>query len=168
MFGASTMIGFGQGFQPFCGFNYGAGLYSRVKKGFWFCIKVSASFLLVAGGVVFAFAPQIVAIFRDDPEVIRIGTTALRFQCLTFPTHSWIVMSTMMEQVMGRTGSATFLSVARQGMFFIPAVLILSSLLGILGIQMTQTVADILTLLCAIPIHYLVLRSLPRQDLSKA
>ena len=167
MFGASTMIGFGQGFQPFCGFNYGAGLYSRVKKGFWFCVKISSAFLLVAGGIVFAFAPQIVAVFRDDPEVIRIGTTALRFQCLTFPTHSWIVMSTMMEQVMGRTASATFLSVARQGMFFIPAVLILSALLGVLGIQMTQAVADILTLACAIPIHILVLRSLPKEDLRK-
>ena len=167
MFGASTMLGFGQGFQPFCGFNYGAGLYSRVKKGFWFCIKVSAAVLVAAAAAVFAFAPQIVAIFRDDPEVIRIGTTALRFQCLTFPTHSWIVMSTMMEQVMGRTASATFLSVARQGMFFIPAVLILSALLGVLGIQMTQTVADLLTLACAIPIHILVLRSLPREDLQK-
>ena len=68
---------------------------------------------------------------------------------------------------MGRTGSATFLSVARQGMFFIPAVLILSALLGILGIQMTQTVADFLTLACAIPIHILVLRSLPKEDLQK-
>ena len=164
MFGASAMLGFGQGFQPFCGFNYGAGLYSRVKKGFWFCIKVSAAFLLVAGSLVFAFAPQIVAIFRDDPEVIRIGTTALRFQCVMFPTHSWIVMSNMMEQVMGRTGPATFLSVSRQGMFFIPAVLILSSTLGILGIQMTQAVADLLTVLCAIPIHIHVLRSLPKQD----
>ena len=168
MFGASTMLGFGQGFQPFCGFNYGAGLYSRVKKGFWFCIRVSAAFLLVTGSLVFAFAPQIVAVFRDDPDVIRVGTTALRFQCVMFPTHSWIVMSTMMEQVMGRTGTATFLSVARQGMFFIPAVLILSAALGILGIQMSQAVADLLTVLCAIPIHIHVLRSLPKEDLRKA
>ncbi len=164
MFGSSAMIGFGQGFQPFCGFNYGAGLYSRVKKAFWFCVKGSAIFLLGVSALVFTFAPQIVSIFRDDPEVIRIGATALRFQCITYPLHSWIVMCNMMEQVMGKTVAATFLSVSRQGLFFIPAVLILSSVLGVLGIQMTQMVADALSFLCASPIHIWVLRSLPAQD----
>ena len=163
-FGASAMMGFAQGFQPFCGFNYGAGLYSRVKKGFWFCVKFSAVFLLVVGGIVFAFAPQVVSLFRDDPEVIRIGTTALRFQCALFPTLSWTAMSMLMEQVIGRTAASTFLSAARQGMFFIPAVLILSATLGVLGIQMSQAVADLLTLVCAIPIHIHVLRSLPKED----
>ena len=163
-FGASAMMGFAQGFQPFCGFNYGAGLYRRVKKGFWFCVKVSVVFLLVVGGIVFAFAPQVVSLFRDDPEVIRIGTTALRFQCALFPTLSWIAMSTLMEQVIGRTAASTFLSVARQGMFFIPAVLILSATLGVLGIQMSQAVADLLTLACAIPVHIQVMRSLPKED----
>ena len=118
----------------------------------------------VPGSLVFAFAPQIVAILLYDPEVIRTGTTALLFQWVMFPTPTWIVMSNMMDQVLDRTGPATFLSVSRQGMFFIPAVLILSSTLGILGIQMTQAVADLLTVLCAIPIHIHVLRSLPKQD----
>jgi len=164
MFGASAMIGFGQGFQPFCGFNYGAGLYSRVKKGFWFCVKGSFTFLLGVAALVFCFAPQIISLFRDDPDVIRYGAAALRFHCVTFPTHSWIVMSMMMEQVMGKTVPATFLSVARQGLFFIPAVLTLSALFGAQGIQMSQMVADILTVLCSVPIHFLILRQLPKQD----
>ena len=164
MFGASTMLGFGQGFQPVCGFNYGARLYSRVKRGYWFCVRISTLVLAAIGALGFYFAPQLVSIFRDDPEVIAFGTAALRFQCVTFPAQGWIVMSNMMEQSMGRTVPATFLSVARQGLFFIPAVLILPVFLGATGIQMAQSVADVLTLLCAIPIHLYVLRSLPKTD----
>lgn len=164
MFGASAMLGFGQGFQPFCGFNYGAKLYSRVKKGFRFCVKASFGSLVIISILGFLFAPELVRLFRDHPDVIACGTAALRFQCLTFPAQSWIVMSTMMEQNIGRTIPATFLSVARQGLFFTPAVLILPLLLGITGIQMAQSVADFLTLLCAVPIHIHVLRSMPQRD----
>ena len=164
MFGASTMIGFGQGFQPVCGFNYGARLYSRVKKGFWFCVKGSCGFLLVVSALGFAFAPQLIALFRDDPQVIAFGSAALRFQCVTFSAQSWIVMSNMMEQSMGRTAPATFLAVARQGIFFIPAVLILPVFFQETGVQMAQAVADAVTLACAIPIHISVLRSMPKKD----
>ena len=166
MFGASAMIGFGQGFQPFCGFNYGARLYDRVKKAFWFCFKSSTAFLLAVSALGFTFAPQLVALFRDDPEVIALGAAALRFQCLTFAAHGWVVMSNMMLQTIGRTVPATFLAMARQGIFFIPLVWILSSTLGLLGIQMTQMVSDLLTLACAIPIQLHSLRTLDRQDRS--
>ena len=164
MFGASAMIGFGQGFQPFCGFNYGAKLYDRVKKAFWFCFKSSTVFLLAVSAMGFVFAPQLVALFRDDPEVIAIGAAALRFQCLTFAAHGWVVMSNMMLQTIGRTVPATFLAMARQGIFFIPLVWILSSVLGLLGIQMTQMISDLLTLACSIPIQLHTLRTLERQD----
>ena len=164
MFGASAMIGFGQGFQPFCGFNYGARLYNRVKEAFWFCFKTSTAFLLVISTLGFAFAPQLVALFRDDPEVIAIGAAALRFQCLTFCFQGWVVMSNMMLQTIGHTVPATFLAMARQGIFFIPLVWILSSLLGLLGIQTTQMVSDFLTLACAIPIQLHALRTLDRHE----
>ncbi len=160
-FGASAMLGFGQGFQPVCGFNYGAGLYKRVKDGFWFCVKGAFAFLLGIGILGFLFAPQLISMFRDDTRVIEIGALALRFQCVSFCCQSWIVMSNMMEQSIGRTVPATFLAVARQGLFFIPAVLILSQVFGLLGIQMAQATADIMTLLCAIPIQLSVLRSMP-------
>ncbi len=166
MFGASTMLGFGQGFQPVCGFNYGAKLYDRVKKGFWFCVKISTAVLIVVAAAGFVFAPQLIALFRDDPEVIACGSAALRFQCLSFPMHGWIVMSTMMEQSIGKTVSATFLSVARQGMFFIPLVLILSAVFGLVGIQLTQACADTLTLLCAVPIHLRVMKQMDLKKLS--
>lgn len=160
MFGASAMLGFGQGFQPVCGFNYGAGLYERVKKGFWFCVRVSTVVLVVIAAAGFVFAPQLIGLFRDDPDVIAFGSMALRLQCLTFPTHGWIVMSTMMQQSTNQTASATFLSVARQGLFFIPFMLILSALLGELGVQMTQACADAMTLLCAVPIQLRVMKNM--------
>lgn len=153
MFGASAMIGFGQGFQPVCGFNSGAKLYERVKEGFWFCVKTSAIFLLAIGASGFLFAPQLIAVFRDDPEVIAIGAAALRWQCVTLFMQSWIVMSNMMLQTMGKTAPATFLAMARQGVFFIPLVYMLSAGFGMPGIEATQAVADALTLACAIPIQ---------------
>ena len=167
MFGASTMIGFGQGFQPFCGFNYGAGLYKRVKEGFFYCVKTSVVFLLGIAAVGFIFAPDIIALFRDDPDVIAVGTVATRFQCVTFVTHSWIVLSNMMTQVIGRTVPATFLATARQGLFFIPAVLVLSELIGVTGIQLAQPIADIGTLLCAIPIQIKILKEMDSKLLSE-
>ena len=162
MFGASTMLGFGQGFQPVCGFNYGAKLYDRVRKGFWFSVKISTVVLFAISIAGFVFAPQLIALFRDDPDVIACGTMALRFQCISFSTHGWSVMSNMMEQSMNRTLPATFLSVARQGFFFIPLVLGLSAAFGVLGIQMTQMAADILTFLFAIPIHIHVLKTMEK------
>ena len=164
MFGASSMIGFGQGFQPFCGFNYGAKLYDRVKAGFWFCVKWSALFLAALSALGFIFAPNLIAVFRDSPEVIAFGATALRFQCVTFCLHSWIVMSNMMLQTMGKTVPATFLAMARQGIFFIPLVWILSSAFDFLGVQMTQAASDLLTFLCCIPIQTHNLRTLGQKQ----
>lgn len=165
MFGFSAMLGFGQGFQPVCGFNYGAGLYSRVKKGFWFCVKFSFLFLLLVSIFGFIFAPNLIAIFRDDPAVIECGARALRCQCLTMYLSSFVITSNMMMQSMGLVGPATFLSVARQGLFFIPLVLILSAAFGLTGIQMTQAIADLLTFLCAVPLQLRNLRNLPNDKL---
>ena len=167
MFGASAMIGFGQGFQPVCGFNYGAGLYSRVRKGFWFCVKVSTAVLLVISGLGYVFAPRLVALFRDDPQVIAYGTGALRFQCITFFVQGWVVMSNMMQQSMGKTAAATFLSVARQGLFFIPLVWILSAAFGFTGVQLTQSAADLITFLFAIPIQRKILKELPQDKITQ-
>ncbi|MEY8387234.1 MATE family efflux transporter [Oscillospiraceae bacterium 38-13] len=168
MFGGSAMIGFGQGFQPVCGFNYGAKLYRRVKEGFWFCVKTSAGFLLAVSTLGYLLAPRLIALFRDDSEVIACGAAALRFQCLTLSTMSWTTMSNMMLQTIGKTASATFLAMARQGIFFIPLVYILSSSLGLPGIQMTQAVSDILTLACAAVIQQRALRELDWMERGKA
>ena len=164
MFGASAMLGFGQGFQPVCGFNYGAELYARVRRGFWFCVKISTGCLLVISALGYVFAPRLIALFRDDAQVIVYGSAALRYQCITMCLHGWVVMSNMMQQSMGKTVPATFLSVARQGLFFIPLVWILNACWGLTGIQLTQPMADAITFLCAVPIQLQVLRNMPQKD----
>ena len=125
-------------------------------------MTLSMLILTVVAALGFAFAPQLIALFRDDPQVIACGTWALRFQCLTFPMQSWIITSNMLQQAIGRTGPATFNSTARQGLFFIPAVLILSALLGVTGLQMAQAVADAITLVISIPIQIHVLKTLEK------
>ena len=162
MFGASAMLGFGQGFQPVCGYNYGAKLYHRVREGFWFCTKVATAVLFVVGAAGFLFAENMVGLLRNDAQVIEIGKWALRFQCITFPVQAWIVTSNMLQQSIGRTVPATFLSVARQGVFFIPMVLMLPLFMDITGVQIAQSVADVCTFLCALPIQLHVLRNLER------
>lgn len=158
MFANSALIGFGQGFQPVCGFNYGAKLYGRVKEAFWFCVKYAAVFLVVISVVGFVFAPQTVAVFRkDDAEVIAIGTYAMRMIWLTFPLGAWIVLSNMMLQSCGKALPASVLSSAKQGLFFIPLIIILSYILGLRGIQISQPISDICTFILSIPLtcHFL-------------
>ena len=161
MFINSSIIGFGQGFQPVCGFSYGAGKYSRVREAFRFCVKVSTVLLIVLAGCSMLFSEQIVAVFRrDDAEVIRIGTTALRLQLSTLPLWGFIVMSNMLTQSIGYGARATLLSVARQGIFLIPALLVLPGAMGLLGIQIAQPISDVCTLVLTIVIMQNVLKQL--------
>lgn len=162
-FAGSALIGFGQGFQPVCGFNYGAKLYGRVLSAFWFCVKSSTGFLILIAALGFVFAPQIIGMFRDDPDVIAVGTVVLRLQCITFPTFSWTTMSNMMLQTMGKAVRATILSLSRQGLFFIPAIWILSELMGLRGLELCQSAADIGSLVLAVPMAARVLRDFKRK-----
>ena len=162
-FANSCLIGFGQGFQPVCGFNYGAKKFSRVKEAFWFCVKLSTAVLIVLAIVGFIFAPQIVSVFRDDPAVIDVGTIALRMQCVTFPLAAWIVMCNMMTQTIGKALPASFLAMARQGLFFIPAVLLLPRLFGIFGVELSQPIADVVSFAFAVPLEIGVLREMKEE-----
>jgi putative MATE family efflux protein len=153
MFAGSALIGFGQGFQPVCGFNYGAKLYGRVKKAFWFCVKSSFIVLIVIAAAAFIFAPQVIALFRrDDPEVIRIGALSLRLQCLSFPVTGWVVLCNMMLQTIGKPVEASLIAMSRQGLFLIPLLFILAPLQGLFGIQLCQPAADVAAFVFAIPV----------------
>lgn len=160
MFTNSAMMGFGQGFQPVCGFNYGAKKYDRVKEGYFFCVKGSFLFLLILAVVEIFCAGWLIQIFRNDPEVISIGALALRLQCLTIPTFSVIVITNMMLQTSGKVVSASIIGSARQGIFLIPGVFLLSALFGLRGIQMVQPVADLCTLFLTIPLARSFLKEL--------
>lgn len=157
----AALLGFGQGFQPVCGYNYGAKLYHRVVEAFWFCIKVTAIGLTIASIIGFIFAPQIISIFRkDDLKVIEIGVVAMRYQCIAFPLSSWIIINNMLVQTIGKTREASILSLARQGLFFLPLILILPSFLGLTAVQLSQPLADLATFTLALPMGIRVINEL--------
>ena len=161
MFAGSALIGLGQGYQPVCGFNYGAKLYGRVREAYFFFFKLAAAAAVVLAALGFLFAPQLMALFRDDDlEVIAIGTTALRMQCVSFPLMAWFFPSSMTLQTIGQSFRATVLAMCRQGLFFLPAILILPPILGITGIQLSQPVSDLCSFLVALPMGIGVLREL--------
>lgn len=165
MFIVSALIGFGQGFQPVCGFNYGAKKYDRVREAFWFSVKVAFVFLTIAGIVVFLFAPQVILLFtKEDPRVLEIGSLALRFQCIVLPLNSLIILANMMLQTMGRAVPATIVAMARQFLCFLPVLFLSVPLLGLLGIQLTQPLADVLAFGIAVPFTYKELKRLKREQ----
>lgn len=165
MFANSALIGFGQGFQPVCGMNYGAKKYDRVREGFWFCVKYAAVFLVLVSAAGIIFAKPVITIFRkEDADVIRIGTLALRLQCIVFPLNAWIIMSNMMLQSIGKAAKASVIAASRQGLFFLPLIFILPLFWGLLGVQMCQTVSDIFSFALAIPLGISVLNEMKRME----
>ncbi len=143
MFIFSFMIGFGQGFQPVAGYNYGAGKYKRVKEAFWFTVKMGFIVLGSLAVIGFLFAPQLIGLFRkEDAQVIAIGALALRAQCISMPLNPFYTSCNMLFQTTGHSGKASFLAMARQGLFFIPLMLTLPGMLGLLGVQISQACAD--------------------------
>ncbi|MFA9377943.1 MAG: MATE family efflux transporter [Lachnotalea sp.] len=165
MFAISALIGFGQGFQPVCGFNYGAKKYDRVNKAFSFCVKLSTIVLTIIAVVGFSFAPQIIGIFKTgDVEVMEIGSAALRWQCFSFPLIGFIIFSNMFLQTIGKAFKASVLSLTRQGLFFLPVLFIIVPLLGLAGLEMVQPIADILSFAVAVPLTYGVIKEMNKNS----
>jgi putative MATE family efflux protein len=164
MIAGSAVIGLGQGFQPVCGFNYGAKLYGRVRRAFGFCTCVTSAILIVLSVPGFIWAPQVIAFFRKgDPAVTGIGAFALRLNLFTAPLSGWIVLNNMMLQTMGKALPANVLAFARQGLFLIPLVFILTPVFGLNGILFSTPLADLLTFVLSL---FLGIRTL-RKDLAE-
>ena len=161
MFTMSAMIGLGQGFQPVLGYNYGAKKYDRVREAIFFTGKVGTVVMTSFAVIGFIFAENIMKVFRkEDLEVIVIGAFAIKMQCLALPTHPMIVVSNMTLQIVGKSWQGTFLSAARQGIFFLPLIIIFSQAMGLTGIQITQPVADVLTAICTVPFMILFFKEI--------
>ena len=162
----AAVIGLGQGYQPLCGFCYGAGLYTRLKKGYWFSVKVGTLFLVIVAAIGFTFSDGIIQLFRNDLDVIKIGTVALRWQLITYPLNTIVVCSNMMTQTCRKTIRANILAAARQGVFFIPLILSLPHFFGLLGIEMCQSWSDMLSFLLTIPVMIYTFRELSREEIA--
>ena len=164
MFIASMIIGIGQGFSPVSGYNYGAKRYDRVKKAWLFMVLSSAAFMAVLASMCIIFAPQVIKAFRNDADVIAIGTVALRWQAAFIPLHPLIIGTNMLMQSTRHIKPATFLSMNRQGVYFIPAILILPRIFGLFGVEISQAVADLLSTFTAIPYLIWFFRKLKRLE----
>ncbi len=160
----SVAIGIGQGFQPVSAFSFGAGRYSRLRRAFRFAALVSEGIILAGCGVLIAFSGGLIALFRDDPAVVAIGERALRLQALAMPVLPPCMVVEMLYQSTGRRLGASVLSSLRSGLFFIPALLLLSELRGLAGIQEAQPAALLLSapVTAAFAVHFF--RALPGQD----
>lgn len=143
----AALLGFGQGFQPVCGFNYGAKLYDRVRKAFNYSVWVATAYCVAISAIGILFAEDIVHIFRaEDAEVVRIGAQVLRYQCFTFSLVGFVVIVNMYLQNTRKTVSATVVAIARHGLFYIPLLYIGSHFLGIYGMVVAQPIADVLSI----------------------
>jgi len=147
----AALIGLGQGFQPLCGFCYGAKLYTRVRRGYWFIVKVGFTFMAVVAALGCIFSSGWIEVFRRDSAVIAIGTVALRWQLITLPLGAVVMYTNMMLQTMRKPWPANILAASRNGLFFIPLIIILPHFFGLLGVEMCQAWADICSFILAIP-----------------
>ena len=164
MFIISVAIGTGQGFQPVAGFNYGARKYRRVEKACVFTMCASFCFLSVIIAACWFNAEALIKLFRDDPEVTAIALPAFRYQCFACFLQPVIVAGNMLFQSIGKAGRATFLACCRQGVFFIPLILTLPRMLGLLGIEICQPIADVLTFVVTVPFLFPFLHQLVKME----
>lgn len=141
----SISLGIGQGYQPVCGYNYYSKRFDRVKEAMWFTLIVMLITMSVLSIFFFAFSTQVMEVFRDDQEVIKIGSKALKFQCAVMPFLSINTICNMTYQSTKQKFKATILSCCRQGIFFIPLIIVLPMIFDINGVVSTQAAADLLT-----------------------
>lgn len=155
-------LGIGQGYQPVCSFNYGAQKYNRVKKGFFFTLFTGEILLCILAIVGLLLSDGLVGLFRDDPQVIAIGSFALKAQLLALFFQPLSICCNMTFQSIGKNKSATFLSALRSGLVFIPTLLISSSIIGLTGIQISQTITDVITFFITLPFVFIFFKNLPK------
>lgn len=155
----SLIIGIGQGYQPMAGYNYGAGRFDRVKKGFYFSVLLGTAICTAATFVLWFNADAVISFFREnDRDVIKIGGETLRYFCVVLPLLAYSTYVNQMFQCLGRSRSAAFLASCRQGIFYVPLIFVLSRNFGLTGIEITQASADFLTFLISVPfqIHFFI------------
>ena len=160
----SSALGMGQGFQPVSAYNYGAKRYSRIRQSFRFTIMAAECIIVIGVIILVIFAPELVGLLRKDPEVIFIGTRALRLQSLAFLCLPPCMITEMLLQSTGFRLGASLISAFRSGLLFIPTLLILSYFRGLSGIQEAQPVALVLSAPITLPFVLNFFRRLPEDD----
>ena len=158
-------IGIGQGFMPVAGFNYGAKRFDRVRKAFRFTILTDTVLMTLLAAGIFAFAPDIMKIFRaEDMAVIEIGSMAMRAQAIAMPLMATTIVANCLLQSVGKSIPATILSCCRQGLFFIPLIVVLPKMFELTGIEYSQAISDALTFLVSVPFLIWFFKNLKKEQ----
>ena len=159
----SVAVGIGQGFQPVCGFNYGSKKYDRVRQGIKFLWAFGTIVVVVLAGIMIAFAPQVISLFRRETEVVSVGKVALRYLCLSLMFLPTALTANMTFQSVGKKGRAFFLACCQNGIFFIPLVLILPKIFGITGLEVSQPISYLIAAVVSVPFLLSFLKSLKEE-----
>lgn len=158
-------LGIGQGYMPVLGYNYGAKRFDRARQSFVFTFFCGTGVMAFMSAVVFISAPYVLHAFIGyDADAVAIGIRALRYQCCAMPLAALGVCCNMTFQTIGKSLAATVLSAARQGVFFIPAILLLPGIIGLTGIELAQAAADVCTFILCVPFALYFLRTLPKEQ----
>ena len=161
MFPFSIILGFGTGFQPVAGFNWGAKCYDRVMESYRFSSAVALIGSVIMAGLLIVFADPIIVLFAGtDPEMRRIGAICIILQSIALPVHAWVAVVNMLCAGLGNAGGAFLLATARQGSCMLPLLYPLVSLFGEYGVVSVQALADVLSLALAIPIALFMIRKI--------
>ncbi len=153
MFPFSIILGFGSGFQPVAGFNWGAKRYDRVMESYRFCSWVALGGAALMAGVLILFRdPIIVAFSEEGSDMTSVGALCILLQSLALPVHAWVAVVNMLCAGLGNAKGALALSTARQGTCMLPILFPLAHFFGATGVASVQALADVLTLAIAIPI----------------
>lgn len=160
----AVALGIGQGFQPISGFAYGAKKFKRLRDAFFFTFSIAEAVMFVLLLIIFIFAEPLVQLFRDDPEVVRIGVRALRLLCIAMIPHPGTSVTEMLFQTTNNSSKASLIALLRNGLLFIAALLILEPLRGLAGIQEAQPVSFVLAYIPSYIFLIQYLHKLPKED----
>lgn len=157
----SFALGIGQGFQPVCGFNYGAKKFDRLKAAFRFTVLLSEIIIAVMSVGLLLFPGEIIRVFRDDSAVVEIGTRALILQAIAQIFLPFCMVTEMALQSAGKKIGASLLSILRNGLFFIPLLLIMSNVRGLAGIQEAQPISTVISVIPSVILAVKFFKELP-------
>ena len=144
--GTYVVFGYMKGFQPVAGYNYGAKNYDRLNEATKVSLKWATIFCATVALLIIIIPKQIISLFSEnDRALIDIGVRALRANGIIFPLYGFQMVYMALFLAMGRGKEGGLLSISRQGLFFIPAILIMPHLFGLEGVIWAQPSADLLS-----------------------
>ena len=157
-------LGIGQGYQPVCGYNYFAKKYERVREAMKFTFIFALGVMTFVSVICFIFSDSIIRWFNENETIVDIGSKALKYQCISMPFLSVNVIINMTLQSTRKNFMATILSCCRQGLFFIPIILLLPLIIEIDGVVLTQPISDVCTCLFSIPFYFIFFKILKKKE----